>query len=173
MKKVAWFVVACGTLAGSAVVASDGEVAELGWLAGCWQSQDGEAGSGEQWMAPAGGTMLGMSRTVEKGRTVEHEFMQIRRGPDGRLAFIAQPTGQGTTVFPILRLDEKEAVFENPQHDFPQRVIYARDGETRLRVRIEGVQEGAQRSIEFPLRRISCEVPPAEATRQVGSGDSR
>ena len=35
------------------------DVADLQWLAGCW-SQDGrEAGSVEQWTAPAGGTMLG------------------------------------------------------------------------------------------------------------------
>ena len=37
-----------------------------------------DAGSGEQWMTPAGGTLLGISRTVAKGRTVAHEFMQIR-----------------------------------------------------------------------------------------------
>lgn len=30
-------------------------LAPLSWLAGCWQSELDEPGSGEQWMAPAGG----------------------------------------------------------------------------------------------------------------------
>ena len=53
------------------------DVADLRWLAGCW-SQDGrEAGSVEQWTAPAGGTMLGMSRTVSGGKTVAFEHLRI------------------------------------------------------------------------------------------------
>jgi dynein heavy chain len=31
--------------------------ATLAWLAGCWQSELDEPGSGEQWMAPAGGSI--------------------------------------------------------------------------------------------------------------------
>ena len=71
--------------------------------------------------------MLGMSRTVRRGETVEFEFMQLRHLPDGTLAFIASPSGQAPTVFPLLRISDAEATFENPQHDFPQRVVYARD----------------------------------------------
>lgn len=53
-------------------------VTSLEWLAGCWAIEGGEPGSGEQWMAPAGGAMLGVGRTVRRGTTVAHEFMQIR-----------------------------------------------------------------------------------------------
>lgn len=131
-------------------------VAALAWLAGCWASMDGEPGSGEQWMWPAGGTLLGMSRTIAEGRTVAHEFMQIREIEPGRLAFIANPSGQAEATFPVLRLGAREVVFENPEHDFPQRVIYRLDDAGMLRARIEGTSKGQARSADFPMRRVPC-----------------
>ena len=49
----------------------------LSWLAGCWKSPVGEPGTVEQWTCIAGGTMLGLSRTVSGGKTVMYEFMRI------------------------------------------------------------------------------------------------
>src|ERR1044072_4949598 len=36
-----------------------------------------EAGSEDHWLAPAGGSLLGVGRTVVGGKTVAYEFMQI------------------------------------------------------------------------------------------------
>ena len=143
---------------GNHAAAAADDIEKLAWLAGCWKSESAEPGSGEQWTPLAGGTMLGTSRTVKQGRTVEFEFMQLGRLPDGRLAFTAHPSGQRATVFPLLRISDTEAAFENPEHDFPQRVVYARDGRTRLRARIEGVRNGKLRIIEFPMARVSCDA---------------
>ncbi len=128
----------------------------LQWLAGCWASTTAEAGSGEAWMAPAGGSLLGVSRTVKGGRTVAHEFMQIRPLADGTLVFIAEPSGQRRTEFPLKGLGDNEVVFENPAHDFPQRVAYRFEAPDTLRARIEGLRNGQLRVIEFPMRRQSC-----------------
>ena len=133
------------------------EIDKVAWLAGCWKSDNAEPGSGEHWMPLAGGTMFGMSRTVRQGKTVEFEFVELRYLPDGKLAYVAHPSGQQTTAFPLLRISETEVVFENLEHDFPQRVAYAKDGESKLRARIEGMRNGALRVIEFPLTRISCD----------------
>jgi hypothetical protein len=42
-------------------------------------------------------------------------------------------------------------VFENPGHDFPQRLIYRRDGD-RLTARIEGQAGGRTRTVEWAYR---------------------
>jgi hypothetical protein len=131
-------------------------VDQLAWLAGCWASERGEAGSGEQWMAPAGGTMFGVGRTVRGARTVEHEFMQIRTGADGKLVFIALPSGQRETSFPLASIGEREVVFENPQHDFPTRVSYRLQADDRLVARIEGQRDGKPRGIDVSFKRIAC-----------------
>ncbi|HEY8877200.1 MAG TPA: DUF6265 family protein [Roseateles sp.] len=130
--------------------------APIEWLAGCWTQTGREAGSVEQWMAPAGGVMLGMARTLKNGRVVEFEFMQIRADADGKLAYIAQPQGRPPTEFGLLRQGEAEAVFENPAHDFPQRVSYRREAADRLVARIEGMMKGKERGIDFPMQRVAC-----------------
>ena len=137
---------------GSAQAAS---ISDLSWLAGCWSSRGGEAGSEEHWLAPAGESMLGVGRTVVDGKTVAYEFMQIRETEPGKLAFIANPSGQAEASFPLARLGENEVVFENPSHDFPQRVVYHRKGD-ELQARIEGAEAGKDKRIEFPMDRVNC-----------------
>lgn len=132
-------------------------VNDMAWLAGCWRGHGGEAGTVEHWLAPAGGTMLGMSRTVRQGKTVEFEFMQLRQLPDGTLALMPQPSGRPATVFRLLSSGPREAVFENPTHDFPQRIAYARQEDSRLLASIEGLRNGAPRRIEFAFSRVACE----------------
>jgi len=145
------------SLGSTTVRAQDADLARLAWLGGCWKSATGEAGSEEQWMPGAGQTMLGMARTVKQGKTVSHEFMQIR-AVDGTLAFTAHPSGQKSATFTLLRISETEVVFENAQHDFPQRVAYKLESETRLAARIEGLRNGTPRVIDFPMTRVSCDA---------------
>ena len=130
----------------------------LHWLAGCWQSELDEPGSGEQWMPAAGGTMLGMSRMLKGGRTVQFEFMQIRESALG-VVFIAQPSGQAGMRFSAVEISATAAVFERRGADFPQRVIYRLLPDGRLAARIEGERNGELRSVDFPMRRGACDAP--------------
>lgn len=131
-------------------------LAAMAWLAGCWEQTGREPGSVEQWTAPAGGLMLGMSRLMKGGRVAEFEFMQIRADADGQLSFIAQPQGRPPTAFKLLRQTEAESVFENTAHDFPQRIRYRRDAADRLTARVEGLFKGQERGIDFPMQRGTC-----------------
>jgi len=132
-------------------------IANLAWLAGCWASVGGEAGSGEQWTVPAGNTLFGVSRTVRNSKTVAYEFVQIRETEAGQIEYIAKPSGQTEAVFLMVRLSEVEVVFENPDHDFPQRIIYRLDAEGNLEARIEGEVKGEVRTVAFPMKRVGCE----------------
>lgn len=131
--------------------------AQLGWLAGCWAATGAEAGSGEQWSTAAGGTLLGTSRTVKNGKTVAWEFVVIREIEAGKLAYVAKPHDQPEAVFTLLPSSGQGVVFENPAHDFPQRIIYRRDGERGLLARIEGQSKGKLKGMDFPLTRVACE----------------
>ena len=129
------------------------DLARVAWLANCWAAEGGEAGSGEQWSVPAGGVMLGMARTVKDGKTSSFEFMRIE-SEDGRLVFTAQPQGGPPVPFPAVEVTDSAVVFENPDNDFPQRVIYRLTEPGVLNARIEGTA-GA---MDFPLRRVSCDA---------------
>ncbi|HEX7720155.1 MAG TPA: DUF6265 family protein [Woeseiaceae bacterium] len=140
----------------SAGHAADTNIARLQWLAGCWASAADESGSGEQWMAPAGRSMLGVSRTIRGGRTVAYEFLRIAEDEDGQIIFIASPSGQAITTFNLLRMSDSEVVFENADHDFPQRVIYRKLAENGLLGRIEGTLNGEERRVDFPMQKADC-----------------
>ena len=107
-------------------------------------------------MKPAGTSILGMGRTVKKGKTTDWEFMRIEERADG-IFFVAQPKDNAEeTAFKLIRSTLNEVVFENKEHDFPQRVIYKLKGKT-LTGRIEGNNNGKFVGIDFPMNRAKCE----------------
>ncbi|HYJ05457.1 MAG TPA: DUF6265 family protein [Chthoniobacterales bacterium] len=130
---------------------------DLAWLKGCWNSSRNGRETTEHWLKPAGGTMLGISRTVADGKTVEFEFTQIRQDPGGDIFFIAKPSGQPEAAFKLIKGSANEVIFENPQHDFPQRVIYRLQSDGSLLGRIEGVSKGKEKAVDFPMTRARCD----------------
>ena len=99
--------------------------------------------------------MLGVSRTVKGGKTIEYEFIVIREVEPGVLGYIASPSRQATATFKLAKREGDTWTFENPAHDFPQRVIYRKDG-ADLVARIEGTIKEKTRAIDFPMKRVPC-----------------
>jgi hypothetical protein len=116
---------------------SPSALAPLAWMSGSWESTQGETTVEEHWTSADGGLMLGMNRTRSRGRAVMFEFLRIVARGDS-IFYIAMPRGRGETVFPLVERSEARVVFENPGHDFPQRVIYWREKPGELHARVEG-----------------------------------
>jgi hypothetical protein len=129
-------------------------VKDIAWLTGCWEFTRGSRHVTEQWTAADGGTMLGVSRTISNGKTTEYEFIVIREA-GGRLEYVAKPWRQAEATFTSVRISADEAIFENPQHDFPTRIHYRRQTDGVL-ASVEGMIDGNRRAIEFPYRAASC-----------------
>lgn len=127
----------------------------LTWLAGCWESRSAKSLIEEHWMEPRGGTMLGMARTTRGDSLVEFEQTRIVER-DGRLVFVARPSGQERAEFTSTEVSDTSVVFADPAHDFPQRVMYRREGADAMRARIEGKMQGKERGMDFPYRRVAC-----------------
>lgn len=130
------------------------------WLAGCWKQRGGNRESLEMWMPPAGGLMLGASRTIVGGAVREYEQLVIKV-ENGKLVFTATPSGQQTASFTATSVTDTGFVVENPQHDFPQRIIYRRRGTDSLLAQIEGPAGSGTgtRGVAFPMSRTSCTGP--------------
>ena len=127
----------------------------LAWLAGCWELTRGTQHVTEHWTRPEGGSLLGMSRTTSEGRTVAYEFLLIRQGAKG-LEYVARPSGQPEAVFTAVTVTDREAVFENPAHDFPTRISYRLQADGGLLAVADGRVNGKPRALEFPYRAASC-----------------
>ncbi|ABF54078.1 DUF6265 family protein [Sphingopyxis alaskensis] len=105
-------------------------VDDLGWLAGDWASEAGGRWTEESWTAPRGGVMLGVSRSGRGEVLRDYEFIRIAADDDGAISYIAMPQGGAPVTFALVRYDGTSATFENPAHDYPQRIAYVREGDT-------------------------------------------
>ena len=124
------------------------DIARLAWLEGRWEGTQGGVAMEEHWTAPRGGALLGVHRDVKNGRMVSFEFLRIQATPEG-VVYFASPNGAAVTPFKLAELGEKRVVFENRQHDFPQRILYWLDPGGALHARIEGPQGGKTVSEEW------------------------
>ena len=143
----------------------DTGIEQLAWISGCWVYTSPRVFIEELWTRPAGGTMLGVSRTLRRtptgDSTMAWEFIRVyARGTD--LVYAAQPHNQPAAEFTSERVSDSVVVFANPAHDYPQRIIYRRAGKDSLRARVEGTQGGRtpgarSRASDFPYVRAACD----------------
>lgn len=134
-------------------------VAQVAWLQGCWETTSGRATIEEQWMAPRGASMIGMARTVRDGQLVEYEVVVVREDA-GRLVYDAHPSGQAPAVFRATSLTDTSIVFENREHDFPQKITYQWTRPDTLQAWVEGPVGGQARRFDFNYRRVACPGVP-------------
>jgi hypothetical protein len=121
-------------------------------MAGAWTAE-GRLEIEEHWMAPKGGAMVGMGRTVARGRMVAFEFLRIETKDSGT-DYIASPGGKPPTRFRLVRASATEAVFENLAHDFPKRILYRRQPDGSMLARVEGDGTEKEKALEFKYKRI-------------------
>jgi Domain of unknown function (DUF6265) len=100
-------------------------ITALAWIAGEWELKDGEQTTVEHWLPLAGSTMMGVSHTYDSKETRFFEFLRIT-AMNGTIAYVAQPGGGKPVPFLAAKLSDSEAIFENPKHDHPQRIRYAK-----------------------------------------------
>jgi hypothetical protein len=99
-----------------------------GWLSGCWSQESETSWTEECWSGPRGGIMLGSGRSGRGDALKSWEAMQIEQAADGSLTFYGQPHGGARVAFPATSVTDREIVFANPKHDYPQRIRYWREG---------------------------------------------
>lgn len=128
------------------LTSDDAGLTPVSWLAGSWVCDQGPQRTEEHWTHATAGGMYGVSRTIRDGKTVFYEYFRIEKTPEG-LIYFASPKGRyPATPFRLKEFDDHRVVFENPEHDFPQRVIYARQTDGSIIARIEGVSKGRERN---------------------------
>lgn len=130
-------------------------IGDIAWLAGAWVGTRGEGGATaieERWSPPLGGSMLATSRTVRAGSLRAFEFLRIVER-DGGLVYIAQPGGAKPTEFVLTELSPTRAVFDNPRHDYPKRIVYELSVDGGLTATIGFTRGGTPRRFEFKRER--------------------
>jgi hypothetical protein len=139
-------------LAAQAVFAqSPPRVASLAWMSGTWVRETPREKVSESWLGPANGLMVAANLTARANGRGSYEFLRIAETPEG-FSYYASPGGKPPVEFKLKEAGERRVVFENAAHDFPQRVLYWREGEA-LVARIEGAVNGKARGEQWRFSR--------------------
>lgn len=120
------------------VTVAPATIKDVAWIAGTWAGGTAPTSLEERWTPAAGGTMLGTSRTLRGGSMSEFEFLCITQRAGG-LVYTAMPNGRApATDFLLTAIDAHSATFENPSHNFPKKIRYARRPDGGMEATISG-----------------------------------
>jgi hypothetical protein len=125
-------------------------IGDLYWLAGAWVGKRSSGSSlEERWSPPLGGAMLAVSRTVNtSGKMNAFEYLRIVER-NGGLVYIAQPGGAAPTEFVLTEFGPQRAVFDNPRHDYPKRIVYELSADGGLSATTGFMKGGTPRRFDF------------------------
>jgi hypothetical protein len=126
-------------------------VKALGFMSGCWTTPKGASPEiRECYTAPYAGLIQGSSQTVMNGKTTQVEFIAIRESEEG-VTYAPIFNGKALSTFTLSRVEGPMAVFENPQNDFPKKIIYRHDMDKSLVIRLEGARPDDANNQEMRL----------------------
>lgn len=155
MKKVILFLII--TLAFNSCQKSNevSKIVENDWLLGKWENKSKDGNLTEIWKK-VNDTIYDGEAYFVKGKDTLH-FEKIQMKQDGEnLFYIATVKGQNNekpVTFTHNDTIEKQLVFENPKHDFPQIISYSKITKDSLVIEISGIQQGKPSSERFSMKK--------------------
>ncbi|MFC0515249.1 DUF6265 family protein [Mucilaginibacter angelicae] len=156
--KLPLLVMACITLAHTSSYAQQksNPITQAKWLIGSWRNQSTETLDTETWKKLNDSTFVGKSYSFNGSETVSSEHLRIEQH-EGKLYYIPTVKNQNggrAITFTLTSSDNKHLVFENPEHDFPQKITYTQINKDSLVAEISGLWKGKQKAIQFPMKRV-------------------
>lgn len=132
------------------------QIEKANWLIGAWQNNSAKVNVSEIWKKKNDSTYIGQGRTIMGKDTVSSESISMEQR-DKQLFYIStvknQNNGQGVK-FTLTSSTDKQLVFENPAHDFPQKISYTVITNDSLVTEVSGMMKGKPRSEKFPMTRV-------------------
>lgn len=128
----------------------------LTWLEGRWELKMHDTLSTEIWQRKNDSTYTAISMDISKGKdTLRYEEITLeQRGTDMYYIPVVKGQNEGKKVeFKLTKFEDKNLTFENPEHDFPKKIVYRISGDTLLPA-ISGPMQGHDVKMEFPMIRV-------------------
>ncbi|WP_146146702.1 DUF6265 family protein [Taibaiella chishuiensis] len=146
----------CAALVAGARPPQHNGMNDLQWLAGIWENKTPRGSIYESWQKTNDSVMTGRSYRLKDGDTLVFEEIRIvsEQGQLFYIPVVKNQNGGQPVRFRLVSASDSGMVFENPQHDFPQRITYNRTGSDALVAAISGKVAGKERKQQFPMKKI-------------------
>lgn len=131
------------------------ELSDAQWLLGRWENQSEEGIMTETWTRESDSSFAAKTYFITDGDTAFSESVRLV-GRNGSLVYIAKAMGQNDdkpVEFGLTAADGKTMTFENPAHDYPEKIVYENYGDS-LKAWISGHKLGVESKEEFPLKKV-------------------
>lgn len=126
------------------------------WLPGKWENQTQRGKMVEEWSKLNDSTYTGRSYMITATDSISLESIVLKKEGD-EIFYIPTVKGQNNeqpVKFKLTFSSPNQLVFENPAHDFPQKITYTLESENSLMAEISGVINGQQRARKFPMKKL-------------------
>lgn len=125
------------------------------WIIGTWESKSPQAVFVEQWKKQNDTLYVGAGNMIIGSDTVFNEQLQLQqRGSD--LFYIATISGENDgkpTEFKLTSAG-KALVFENPTHDYPQKIVYTKQDDNSMLAEVSGNANGKPQKESYPFKKV-------------------
>ncbi|WP_264523282.1 DUF6265 family protein [Flavobacterium sp. N502536] len=123
------------------------------WLIGNWENKSPEGVLTENWQKLNDSTFSASSYFIKEKDTIHFESIVLTQ-KDETLTYIATVKGQNNdkpVSFASTAESDKQLVFENPKHDYPQKITYTKGANNTLTAEISGNLNGKPSSEKFVM----------------------
>lgn len=131
------------------------ELEKMNWLIGTWNNSMPEKKYTEVWKKENDSTFKGYSHIIQDRDTVFSESIIINQRRDS-LYYIVNVDDQnaGESVsFTLTSSADDTYIFENPNHDFPTKIVYNKINNDSIFAEVSGEMGGQNRKVDFPMKR--------------------
>lgn len=114
------------------------------WLIGNWENKSPEGVLTENWIKLNDSTFSAASYFIKEKDTIHFESIVLAQKGE-TLTYLATVKGQNDdkpVAFPSTAESDKQLVFENPKHDYPQKITYTKGANNTLTAEITGNLQG-------------------------------
>jgi len=121
-----------------------GKLEKMHWLVGSWEQKLPDGILTETWSKENDSTFKGESYFINLKDTVHFEKIKLHQNVE-KLIYSATVVGQNNNKpidFLMTSAIENTFTFENPAHDYPQKIIYKKVSESSFVATISGKQQG-------------------------------
>jgi hypothetical protein len=125
------------------------------WLLGNWENKSPDGNLFESWKKVNDSLFIGESYFIKGKDTLHSEKIQMKQKGEA-LFYIATVKGQNNdkpVTFKYNDTIQKLLVFENPKHDFPQKIMYSQITKDSIVIQISGIQQGKPSSERFSMKK--------------------
>ncbi|MBF6608647.1 MAG: hypothetical protein ITG00_07900 [Flavobacterium sp.] len=122
------------------------------WMLGKWENFSEDGIMTETWIRENDSVMTGNAVVVVELDTVFHEVVTLAE-KNGGLTYNVTVKGEKPVSFGLTSSVNNRLVFENPKHDFPNKIAYRRVTPDSLVAVISGMREGEHIFQEFPMKK--------------------